>query len=182
MARRSRIIQNRLMSRGRRPRARVELPAPLQRRKTTAITSLVALTTPNNRILQPSAMRLPPGLSSCHPQRSSLRRPTSALASSRQSCTRARRSSSVNGAMIALRTTRSVTIATRCTLVGLITLRSMAKIGSTVMDVIPGTTLTVRSSLARMLSIVKLPKSSKIRQHSKIKSRLRPIIPRWTPI
>ena len=169
------------MSLGRRHRAKAELQEQPQRRKTTAITSLAAPTTPNSRILQPSAMRLPPGLSSFHPQRSSLRRLTSALASSRQSCTRARRSSSVNGAMIALRTTRSVTIATRCTLVGLITLRSMAKIGSTVMDVIPGTTLTVRSSLARMLSIVKRPKSLKIRQHSKIKSKLRPIIPRWTP-
>ena len=159
------------MSRGRRPRARVELQAQHQRRKTTAITSLVALTTPNSRILQLSGLRQPPGPSSSHPQRNSSHQPMSALASSRQSCTQGRRWSSASGAMIVSRTTRSATTATRCTSVVPITLRSTARTGSTVMAVIPGTTQTVRLSLARMLSIVKLHRSWRIRLRLMTKSR-----------
>ena len=159
MARRSIIIQNRRMSLGRRPRAKAELQEQPQRRKTTAITSLAAHTTPNSRILQPRRQRLHPGLSSCHPQRNSLRRPMSALASSRQSCTRARRWSSASGATIVSKTMRSATIATKCTLVVLIMPRLMARTGSTVMAVTPGTTQTVRLNLEKMLSIEKLLKS-----------------------
>ena len=60
----------------------------------------------------------------------------------------------------------------KCTLVVLITLRLMVRTGSTVMVVKPGTILTVRLSMARMLSIARPPKSLRIRQRLKIKSRL----------